>query len=186
MKRIFIATLTGAVVAFIWGYVSWQLLPWHRADGFYNSEEVAKVIRQNTPKHGVYMLPANSIARPDAAALTQGPVIYAVVRPGELDQPWSLSTRLMRSFVIQLAGSLIIAVTVYRIRARRYLSRASIGATMGIFAGLVMTLPSWNWMELPGYHTLAHLLDPVICWTLAGLAIAGIVNPPRARRIFTR
>lgn len=185
MKRTLIATLVGAAIAFLWGYVSWELLPWHRMNSFEDSSEVARVIRDNTPEHGVYMLPIKDNAWPDAKAITDGPVIYATVRPGKLESPWTLSSRLIRSFLIQLAGAMIIAITVHRIRARRYLSRASIGPTMGLFAGLVMTLPSWNWLELPGNHALAHILDPLICWTLAGMAIAAIVRPPRTRRIFT-
>jgi hypothetical protein len=185
MKRIFIASLVGAAIAFLWGYVSWELLPWHHMRGFYNDNEVARVIKDNVSGHGVYMMPKRGKQGIDAEALTNGPVIYATVRPGKLDPPWTLSSHLIRSFAIQLAGALIIAVTVYRIRARRYLSRASIGTTMGLFAGLVMTLPSWNWLELPGYHALVRILDPLIGWTLVGLAVAAIVKPPRARRIFT-
>ena len=185
MKRIVIATLAGATVAFLWGFVSWQLLSWHRMDRFEDHAAVAKVIKENAPTHGLYLLPMQGQDGPNAEAITEGPLIYAVVRPGKLDAPWKLSTHLIRSYCVQLAGALIIAIAIYRIRATRYLSRASVGSAMGLFAGLTMSLPHWNWLGLPGADTLVHILDPWIGWTLAGLCIAAIIKPPRARRIFT-
>ena len=185
MKRIIIATLVGATVAFLWNFVSWQLLSWHRMDSFEDNAAVVKVIKENTPAHGIYLLPMQGQDGPNADAITEGPFIYAVVRPGKLDAPWKLSTHLMRSYVTQLLGALIIAIAIYRIRATRYLSRASVGSAMGLFAGLTMSLPHWNWLGLPGAEALVHILDPWIGWTLAGLCIAAIIKPPRARRIFT-
>lgn len=92
---------------------------------------------------------------------------------------------MIRSFCIQLFGALIIAIAIHRIRATRYISRASVGPAMGLFAGLTMTLPYWNWFELPDSYTIAQILDPFIGWTMAGLVIATIIKPPRARRIFS-
>lgn len=185
MKRIVIATLIGATVAFLWGFVSWELLPWHRMDRFEDHAAVAKVIKENAPAHGLYLMPTKGQDGPNAEAITEGPFIYAVVRPGKLDTPWKMSTHLICSYGIQLAGALIIAIAIYRIRATRYLSRASVGPAMGLFAGLTMTLPHWNWLGLPGSDALVHILDPLIGWTLAGLCIAAIIKPPRTRRIFT-
>lgn len=185
MKRIFLATLAGAVVAFLWGFVSWVLLPWHQMDEFKNDEAVAKVITENAPEHGLYVLPKHIDDKADSKAITDGPFVYAVVRPGKLDAPWKESSAMMGSFCIQLAGALIIAIAIHRIRATRYVSRASVGPAMGLFAGITVALPVWNWFELPDSHTLAQLLDPLIAWTLAGLVIAAIIKTPKARRIFS-
>ncbi|MBT8044192.1 MAG: hypothetical protein KJO79_04505 [Verrucomicrobiae bacterium] len=185
MKRIILATIAGAIVAFLWGFVSWSILPWHKPDTFTNDEAVAKVIKENAPSHGLYMLPASGAMGPDTVTVTEGPFVYAIVRPGKLDQPWTLVRPMMLSFGIQMLGALMIAIGIHRIRASRYISRASVGPAMGLFAGVIMTLPYWNWFELPQSHTLAQLLDPLITWTLAGLVIAAIVKTPPPRRIFS-
>lgn len=185
MKRILIATFTGAAIAFLWSFISWELLPWHQMESFQDQPSFAENIKANAPAHGLYMLPAKRQGDLDAKAITEGPFVYAVVRPGKLEVPWKLSTHLIRSYGIHLAGALIIVLAVYRIRASRYISRVSIGTMMGLFAGLTMTLPHGNWFELPSTHVLVHVLDPLIAWTLASLCIAAIIKPPRARRIFT-
>lgn len=185
MKRIVLATIVGAILSFFWGFVSWELLPWHQLDTFENDAAVAQAISENAPTHGVYILPRRGEKGPDAEAITQGPFVYAIVRPNKLDSPWKMSTPMIGSFCIQLMGALLIAIAIHKIRATRYISRASVGPTMGLFAGLVMALPYWNWFELPDSHTLAQVLDPLIAWTIAGLAIAAIIKTPKARRIFS-
>lgn len=185
MKRIILASLAGAVIAFLWGFLSWEFLPWHQMNTFKNDAAVAQTISENAPEHGLYLLPRRQESGPDAKAITEGPFVYAIVRPGELTAPWKLGRHLVISFCIQLIGALIIALAIHRIRATRYISRASVGPAMGLFAGVVMTLPYWNWFELPDSHSLSQVLDPFIAWTLAGLVIATIIKPPRARRIFS-
>ena len=185
MKRILLATLVGSIVAFLWGYISWELLSWHKMDTFKNDSAVVKTITENAPTHGVYTLPLPDKNGPNADAITEGPFIYAIVRPGKLSSPWALRSHMIASFCIQLAGAFIISLAIHRIRASRYISRASVGPVMGIFAGIVVTLPHANWFELPHSHALAQTLDPLIAWTIAGLLIAAIIKPPRARRIFS-
>ena len=72
-----------------------------------------------------------------------------------------------------------------RIRATRFISRASVGAILGVFAAISMALPRWNWFETPNIHLLASIIDPVVAYTLAGVFIASIIKAPKARRIFS-
>lgn len=185
MKRLILATLTGAIVAFLWGFVSWELLSWHKMDTFKNDSAVAATLAENTPAHGLYVLPRHTDKGPNADAITNGPFVYAVIRPGKLHQPWSMTTPMIGSFCIQLAGAFIVSLAIFRIRASRYISRTSVGSAMGLFAGITVTLPTWNWFELPTTHALAQTLDPFIAWTLAGLVISSIIKPPKTRRIFS-
>lgn len=185
MKRLLIATCIGAVVAFLWGFVSWELLPWHQMETFNDDAVMSQAIKENTPEHGIYMLPRRGAKGLDTQAISEGPLVYAVIRPGQLDQPWILSNHLVRSFLIQFLSSLILATTVYKIQAYRFISRASVGIVMGLFTGVSSTLPFWNWFELPGSRVLVHILDPLICWTLAGVCIAAILKPRGPRKIFS-
>ena len=185
MKRILIATLVGAIVAFFWGFLSWAVLPWHKMDTFKDEAAVAQVMIENAPAHGVYVMPQMGEKGANADAITKGPFVYAIVRPNSLDAPWKETTPMLGSFCIQLVGAFIVTLTIHRIRASRYISRASVGPALGLFAGLMMTLPAWNWFELPLSFAFIQILDPFIAWTLAGFAIAAIIKPPRPRRIFS-
>lgn len=185
MKRVIIATFAGAVIAFAWGFVSWMLIGWHTPSTFTDAAAVEQVIMENAPTHGVYMLPVNPDEDDKAAAITKGPFVYATIRPHTLDQPWTMTTPMLYSFANNMLCSLVIAVCVLRIRATRFISRASVGATLGIFAAVSMALPRWNWFETPTIHLVADALDPIIAYTLAGIAIACIIKAPKARRIFS-
>ena len=160
-------------------------MSWHTPSTFTEPSEVEQVITANAPTHGVYMLPLNEDSDDQAAAITKGPFIYAIIRPDALEKPWSMNKSLIIAFVINLLCSLVIATCVLRIRATRFISRASVGITLGSFAALSMALPCWLWFEMPTSHTIAATLDPIIAYTLAGIVIASIIKPPRARRIFS-
>lgn len=185
MKRLIIATIAGALTAFVWGFVSWTLLDWHKPNSFTDASAVEQVIVDNTPNHGIYMLPLHQNQEDQTAAITKGPFLYATIRPEKLDTPWSMTRPLVISFIINLLCSLIITICVLRIRATRFVSRISVGITLGVFSAISMALPQWNWFETPGRHLLADTSDPIIAYTLAGLVIASIIKPPKARRIFS-
>ena len=181
-KRIFIATLLGAIIAFIWGFVSWSLLSWHKPQTFKNSAEVSRVIQENSDGHAMYVIPThNENDEPDVDAITSGPFVYAIVRPGKLDGPWNMGKPMALNFALNLFLALILAV----IMAKRshYRSKVMVGLVFGLFAGLTASLPLTIWMELPQLETLARLCDPIISWTLAALVMALIVKKTK-RRIF--
>ncbi|BDS07258.1 hypothetical protein NT6N_22980 [Oceaniferula spumae] len=186
MKRVIIATFTGALVAFFWGFITWMLLDWHTPETFKDEAAVTEVITANAETHGIYMLPRpGDMSQDREAAFTKGPFVYAIIRPGSLDRPWNMVESMLISFGINVLCCLVISVSVLRIRATRYISRASVGATLGLFAALSVVLPHWQWFETPGSHFLAEFLDPIIAYTLAGLVIAAIIKTPKARRIFS-
>lgn len=181
-KRIFYATLLGAVIAFIWGFVSWALLPWHKPLTFKNSTEMVDAILENTSEHGMYMLPSpGKDGMPDAEAIEEGPFVYAVVRPKKLPGSWSQYKPMIMSYVVNLILAFIIALLMQN--RSHYRSKALVGFVLGLFAGITASLPLNIWMELPITETLARFFDPLIAWTIAGLAMAAIVKKPK-RRIF--
>ena len=55
----------GGIVVFLWSFVSWTVLPWHKVDllKFTNEEEVASVLARNVKTEGFYSLPAMAARR---------------------------------------------------------------------------------------------------------------------------
>ena len=181
-KRIILATFIGAIVAFVWGSISWSALSWHKPKAFKNNAEVARVIEANSDGHGMYMMPPQTAeGKPDVSSIQSGPFVYAIVRPGQLND-WNMFKPMMLSFVMNVFLALLLAM----IMAKRshYRSKVLVGTAFGLFAGVTASLPLMIWMELPSMETMARLLDPVIAWTLASSFMGLIIKKPQ-RRIFT-
>ncbi len=184
MKLLF-AALLAALVSFVWGFCSWMLLGWHSAGmrEFKDEAAVAKVIRENAT-HGtsIYMLPfprkpmsyADDEAKAKlteeiAQATTEGPFIYATVRPGrrESNMGMSLGLSFGRSFLAALALGALLSQTVLS-----FPGKLAFCAGAGVFAGLACVLPQWIWFELPLREVLVGMADYFIEWLLSGIVLA--------------
>ena len=53
--------ILAGIVLFIWGTISWMVLPWHTATlhGFKNEKVVADIVTANISQSGAYLLPAH-------------------------------------------------------------------------------------------------------------------------------
>ncbi len=184
MNRILTASLLGAIIVFFYDFASWSLLSWHTPQSFTSNDEVAEVIQKNAPVHGIYMIPApTQTGETDAKAITNGPFIYATVRPNKLTSSWSMLKPMALSFLLNLLLAWIIAIVMHK--RSTYQSRVLVGIVFGIFAGLSASLPNAIWLELPALETIARLVDPIASWLLAALAMAAVIKSPE-RKIFIR
>ena len=53
-------TVFGGLIVFIWGMLSWMILPFHKMTmhKFVHEDQVAKIIKANAPESGMYFLPS--------------------------------------------------------------------------------------------------------------------------------
>ena len=60
MKSIVLGGVLGGLVLFVWGWVSWGVLPWHgmTLSQFQDENAVEEVLKKNAPEGGIYILPA--------------------------------------------------------------------------------------------------------------------------------
>ena len=58
-----------------------------------------------------------------------------------------------------------------------FLGRFMFVGLLGVFAGVTGHLPNWNWWWFPADFTVMRVVDSVINWGLAGLAMAAIIKP---------
>lgn len=172
MKKLILLSLLGGVVMFIWGFISWAILPWHMsvANKFTDEAAVSQVLKQNAPQAGVYFLPfdekdhgpgqtgAFANVLPDGTAMNIGKQMLI-----------SLLTQTISAFI----GLLIIVHT----------ARANFLHTVGLFGiiGLIISFashaPYWNWFGFSSSYTLVIIADTTIAWLLAGLAIGKFLSP---------
>ena len=164
------AAIICAVVLFAWGAVSWMILPWHQmvTNEFTDEAEVAEVIKENAPKAGVYYLP---FAHRDQKAGETAAFVNALPQgydPGMIKQ-------LVTQFIGDLISALIVICLLSQTAGLGYWGRVGFVALVGVAIGFVSHFPYWNWFGFPTPHVVVTVIDSLIAWFLAGLAIAKLV-----------
>jgi hypothetical protein len=184
MKRTASAALLAAIICMVWGTLSWMVLGWHNQEvqGFKDEATVARVLRENALRPGVYMLPHSMMdaghtrAAREATELQQktGPFLYGVIRPGVGGRDFGTSIAL--GFGRSLLAGLLIAILLGMTARLDFLQRVLFCTLCGLFVGVVADVPMHVWFESPLRYTLINVADHVVEWFLAGLAIAGLVT----------
>ena len=185
MGRVLVAGLVGGIVLFVWGAVSWMAIGWHNTSGgkLANESAVVDVLKDGDNGSGVYWLPGHSREEMDEAAKEtyaqahrDGPVGVIVYHP-EGREPMPAMT-FVQGFVIDFFAAVIAALllSVAAGSIKGYLGRVAFVTALGLFVGVFADLTNWNFMFFPTDWTVVALIDHVVTWLLAGLAIAAIVK----------
>ena len=164
----------GGLTMFLWGMVSWTVLPWNRGNlnSFVNETAVADVITANAPVRGVYVLPR--FDRP-ASADAAGPQIFVAY---DERSPRSRARPIGGGLMIQILGGF--CLTWLLIKAQLgYWGRVGSATAAGLFAGIVSDLPNWNWWSFSNGFTIASVVDHTLAGFLAGLVIAWAIQEPK-------
>jgi hypothetical protein len=199
MSKILLAALLSSLLCVLWTATSWLALPWHDAAfrDFHDESAVATAIKGNAEdqlrrrneKSGVFLLPRNALLGTPApqpteidtlkATSVRKPVdnaifAFVVVRPGafRLNVIFALLWTFARSFAACFIISLMLSWTM----RLDYLQRVVFCALGGIFASLVADAPLMTWLQMPLRYSITNFADHLCEWTLAGLAIAAMVE----------
>ena len=167
MRSIVLAALLGAVVMFLWGWLSWAVLPWQMAvsNRFADEAAMQQALKMNGPKTGVYYLPFESAdERPGE------PAAFVNLRP----DGWGMS--IARTMIVGLIGLFVAALLVLwllgRARIPTYGGRVGFIALAGLAIAFYGNFVYWNWYGFPTSYTIVQMLDALIGWALAGLVMA--------------
>lgn len=182
MKKI-VAALVGGLIVFVWGIVAHVLLP-IGAIGFDNLPDEAAVVdtlKETIVEPGLYYFPGF----PDPATEEQQAAWQAAYEAGPrgliVYHPDGAPPLSIPQMLTQLATSILAALVIAFVLAYltgSYACRVALVASIGLFAWAALKLPMWNWLNFPLDYTIAALVDVVVGWLLAGLAMAKLV--PRA------
>lgn len=182
MSKLFLGGVVGAVVLFIWTMASWMLLPWHKyaVHSFEDQYSVGKVIDQHAPESGIYIYPyldCQKTSSEDAKEIMgKGPFIYAQITKGGIN-PYS-PHRYVIAFIESFIGALFVSYLLRETRScLTYPKRIGLATLFGLVAGLLATIPNWNWMGAGGLYTLHIILNFTVGYFLVGLAVGRFVKP---------
>lgn len=187
MKRILLGGLSGGIVLFVWGFVSWMVLPWHNVtlNAFGDENAMVAAVAANAPTRGIYMIPGEqemaglsaeekaAFAEAGRKRMAEGPFVFAAVSP---QGAGGMGPALIGSFLIQFLGAMLATLLLLRAMAMPYLAKVAFVMLLGLFAGIVAHAPYWNWWGFPADYTLVAIADLVIGWFLAGLVIARVTT----------
>ena len=178
--RTFIAGLIGGIVFFLWGAVAHMALPigemgMHEAT---SEDPVLAAASANLPGEGVYMLPGLSPAQmKDEAAVkaysaksVASPYAFVVYQPQGRDA-MDMGGNLAKQFISDTLSAIVVAF-VLGLGAFGFSKRVFIATALGLFSWLTVSVPYWNWYRFPLDFTLGNLLEQVLGWLIAGVAMA--------------
>src|SRR6185437_13504219 len=134
------------------------------------------------------MAPGRSKAQKDAdtsaymAKYQQGPTGILVYSPG--GSAMSIGKLLGGEFVIDLVSAFFLAciLAMGAGGVSSYWKRVFAVTLAGLFAVVFLGLEYWNWYNFPTNYTCAYILNGVLDWFFAGLAMAAIVKQPSPAR----
>jgi hypothetical protein len=178
--RIFIAGLLGAIVFFIWGFVAHTLLPIGNMGMKMATveEPILAALHENLPGEGVYLVPglapekmsdeaAQKAYSENAKANSYAFIAYQPVGKDGLQ----MTDNLVKQFASNFLAALVVAF-VLGLGAFGFAKRVFIATALGVFAWLTLAVPQWNWYRFPLDFAIGSLIEQVIGWLLAGMAIA--------------
>lgn len=186
--RIVTAALVGGIVLFVWGFIANTLLPL----GMMGHERpvaedpVLEALAANMSREGVYLLPGLAPEQyGDEAALAAygeksaaSPYAFVIYQPQGRN-----GLEMVKPLGIQLVSTIVASgmlAWVLVLVAGGFVRKVAVATVMGGFAWVVVALPWWNWYRFPAEFVLGSLVQQVVGWFLAGLAVAWILG--RGRR----
>ncbi|HJR73135.1 MAG TPA: hypothetical protein VJ806_05800 [Luteimonas sp.] len=180
--RLLVAAIVGGIVMFVWQAVAHMALPigemgMKTASG--QETAIAALQASATDGGGVYMLPGMSPeqwADEKAKAAFQeqyksSPYAFVVYRPEGNPALVDMVPNLAKQFVSDVIAAFLVA-WVLALGAFGFGKRVLIAGALGLFAWLAISVPYWNWYLFPVSFTVGALVEQVVGWLLAGVAIA--------------
>ncbi len=167
MKKNALLSLAAGLVLFVWGFVSWAVLPWHMmvANKFTDEGAVSRVLKDNSPRTGVYYLP---FSEKDHGPNQVG--AFANVLPQGTDM--NMGKQMSIGLVTQIVSAFLVLSLVSMTTGLTYWRKVGFFSLVGLTIGFVSHAPYWNWFGFPTSYVIVTILDILIGWILAGLAIA--------------
>ena len=171
MKRILLLSLVAGVLLFVWGVISWAVLPWHMmvANKFTNEAAVSQVLKENAPQRGMYFLP---YSEKDHGPNQVG--AFANVLPDGTEM--NIGKQMLFGLITEILSALLVLSLASMAGVLSYWGRVGFFSLTGFTIGFVSHAPYWNWFGYSASYVGVTILDIVIGWTLAGLVVAKFLH----------
>lgn len=193
MGRILLASLLSGILLFVWGMLSWMVLPLH--DGTVrplpDAQAVVDALETQSLEEGLYAYPAfpevSSETEPGMAAAMEafekkhraGPLFSVIYRRegGPAMPPEMMLTGFLINVLSSFVAASLLSMAIRNGARFTYFQRVRFVGLLGVFAAIVSFLALKNWMYFPTDFTRAMMLDLLLAWIIGGLVIAALIKP---------
>ena len=180
MKKLALACILGALTMFIWGAISWVVLPWHKMTmhSFSNEDAVVAAIKSGNATNGMYTIPGRS-TDPTLieAKRKQGPVAmisYQAEGSDMMNPVFYLKGILLDILIMFVAVSMMSKISW---SLASYGNRVKFMMMIGVIIGLSARIGDMIYMNMPMDFSIIYAIDEVVTWTLAGFVVARFIKP---------
>jgi len=180
MKKWLIGSFVGAILVFLWQFLSWNILPTHRGEAKYTpaQNEILNTLSSSLKEDGVYMLPTAPLdaSKEEHEKLMKemenkpwATVIYRIYKP-------NLVMQIVRGFLVDwfLVFTLIYILTRGGTPTRIRTLAGSVA--VGLFTFLAGPYTMHNWFQTPAEAYTGHLIDAFVTWGLVGIWLGWWLN----------
>jgi hypothetical protein len=179
--RIVTAGLIGGLVMFVWGVFAHMVLPLGEVGMRLPVAEnvvLAALPQGLGDQPGVYLLPSLDPAKmsdPEAvkaysAKSLASPYAFVIYQPHGNDL-MAMGPQIGVQWVSDTLAALALAF-VMGLAGLSFGRRLGIAVAAAVFSWLSLLAPYWNWYRFPLDFTVAALIEQMLGWLLAGVAIA--------------
>ncbi len=159
--------VVGGLIAFAWCAFSWMALPFHAKtiSAFGDPAAVVNVMTANAPHSGIYVL-AND---PKGQAAPTDPYLFV-----SYDKSGYGSMGLAMAFglLAQMIGAFFWTWILGKIPGLTLKDSALYGCFFGLSLGALGAMSNWVWWRFSLPFTAMSIVDAVIAWTLASMALS--------------
>ncbi len=178
MSKQIIACVVGALILFIWQFLSWGILPVHKSEFGYtaNQEQIMTCLSQNLTEAGTYMIPgpppgtSHDEAQKEMEKYSGKP--WATIQyHSSLDM--SMGMNMFRGFAVDIITLLLLIWLFGKFSSFNLQTSVTICIAIGLIAYLTIPYTNSIWFET---KTIGYLVDAIVPWAAIGAWLGWYLN----------
>jgi hypothetical protein len=181
MKKWIIGSLVGAILVFLWQFLSWTVLGIHDAEVKYlpEQETVMNQLSSTIKEDGMYMLPglppgSSRTEHEEFGKQMDGKPFATITYRTQYN--FDMAKPIIQGFIIDLVLVFLLIYILTRGGTPGSLRIFAGSIALGLFTWLSGPLTGYNWFQLPFETITGHLIDAFVSWGLAGLWLGWWLN----------
>lgn len=174
MKKWLIGSLVGAILVFVWQFLSWTFLGIHNGSEKYSpaQDSIVSMLSSNLKEDGRYFMPmappgtSQSDMEKKAEQMAGKPFAIVMYKNSYEND---MTKSMIRGFIIDLLLVILLISILVRGGLPNYIGIFSGAIAVGLFTFLWGPYMSLNWFQMPWSAIQGDLVDAVAAWGICGL-----------------
>lgn len=177
MKRTILGAVIGAIILFVWQFLSWGVINFHEKAQQHtpNQDAILSSLAANLPEEGGYLLPNV----PANATEEEQNKLWEDME----GKPWasiqyhkshnqSMAMNSIRQIIVNLIIVWLFCWLILKLNIRSFKNIFLSALAVGLIVFLNSPYTGSIWYQW--FDTMAHFLDAMVCWGLIGLVIGAL------------